>query len=137
MVWLFFLHYTSLCISCDKNLEEFLMLCFMLWTSCCSFLSIKIYVCTWVDLLFVNTYWNINPPFGRWTKWNRTSTTIRISSIEFNQFHLVEWPCQSWHQYGTWWRCHRKISITSLEWGNLYSDISFVVWENIHHNHLM
>jgi hypothetical protein len=24
-----------------------------------------------------------------------------------------------------------------LEWGNLYSDISFVVWENIHHNHLM
>jgi len=32
------------------------MLCFVLWTSCCSFLSIKIYVCTWVDLLFVNTY---------------------------------------------------------------------------------
>jgi hypothetical protein len=26
----FFLHYTSLCISCDKNLEEFLMLCFVL-----------------------------------------------------------------------------------------------------------
>ncbi len=56
MVWLFFLHYTSLCISCDKNLEEFLMLCFVLWTSCCSFLSIKIYVCTWVDILFVNNH---------------------------------------------------------------------------------
>jgi hypothetical protein len=26
----FFLHYTSLCISCDKNLGEFLMLCFVL-----------------------------------------------------------------------------------------------------------
>jgi len=54
MVWFFFLHYTSLCISCDKNLEEFLMLCFVLWTSCYSFLSINIYVCTWIDLLFLN-----------------------------------------------------------------------------------
>jgi hypothetical protein len=26
----------------------------MLWASCFSFLSIKIYVCTWLDLLFVN-----------------------------------------------------------------------------------
>jgi hypothetical protein len=25
-----------------------------LWALCCSFFSIKIYVCTWVDLLFVN-----------------------------------------------------------------------------------
>ncbi len=57
MVCLSFLHYTSLCISCDKNLGEFLMLCFVLWALCCTFLSIKIYVCTWVDLLFVNT-WN-------------------------------------------------------------------------------
>jgi len=56
MVWLSFLHYTSLCISCDKNLGEFLMLCFVLWALCCSFLSIKIYVCTWVDLLFVNSF---------------------------------------------------------------------------------
>jgi hypothetical protein len=54
MVWFSFLHYTSLYISCDKNFEEFLMLCFMLWTSCFSFLSINIYVYTWVDLLFVN-----------------------------------------------------------------------------------
>jgi hypothetical protein len=53
MVWFSFLHCTNLCISCDKNLEEFLMLCFMLWASCCSFLSIKIYVYSWVDLLFV------------------------------------------------------------------------------------
>jgi len=30
LVCLFFLHYTSLCILCDKNLEEFLMLCFVL-----------------------------------------------------------------------------------------------------------
>ncbi len=30
MVWLCFLHYISLCISCDKNLEEFLMLCSVL-----------------------------------------------------------------------------------------------------------
>jgi hypothetical protein len=30
MVCSFFLHYTSLCISCDENLEEFLMLCFVL-----------------------------------------------------------------------------------------------------------
>jgi hypothetical protein len=56
MVWLPFLHCTSLCISCDKNLEEFLMLCSVLWASCFSFLSIKIYVCTWVDLLFVNNF---------------------------------------------------------------------------------
>ncbi len=55
MVCFSFLHYTSLCISCDKNLGEFLMLCFVLWTLCCTFLSIKIYVCTWVDLLFVNS----------------------------------------------------------------------------------
>jgi hypothetical protein len=54
MVWFSFLHYTSLCISCDKNLREFLMLCFVVWGLCCSFLSIKIYVCTWVDLQFVN-----------------------------------------------------------------------------------
>jgi hypothetical protein len=54
MVCFSFLHYTSLCISCDKNLGEFLMLCFVLWTLCCSFLSIKIYVCTWALLLFVN-----------------------------------------------------------------------------------
>ncbi len=54
MVCFSLLHYTSLCISCDKNLGEFLMMCFMLWALCCSFLSIKIYVCTWVDLLFVN-----------------------------------------------------------------------------------
>jgi hypothetical protein len=53
-LFLFFLHYTSLCISCDKNLVEFLMLCFVLWASCFSFLSIKFYVCTWIDLLFVN-----------------------------------------------------------------------------------
>jgi hypothetical protein len=32
------------------------MLCFVLWASCYSFLSIKFYVCTWVDLLFVNTF---------------------------------------------------------------------------------
>jgi hypothetical protein len=56
MVCFSFLHYTSLCISCDKNLEEFLMLCFGLWGSCFSFLSIKFYVCTWIDLLFVNNY---------------------------------------------------------------------------------
>jgi hypothetical protein len=30
------------------------MLCFVLWALCCNFLSIKICVCTWVDLLFVN-----------------------------------------------------------------------------------
>ncbi len=54
MVCLSFLHYTSLCISCDNNLGEFLMLYFVLWALCCSFLSLKIYVCTWVDLLFVN-----------------------------------------------------------------------------------
>jgi hypothetical protein len=54
MVCFAFLHYTSLCITCDKNLGEFLMLCFVLWALCCTFLSIKIYVCTWVDLLFVN-----------------------------------------------------------------------------------
>jgi hypothetical protein len=48
------LHYTSLCIACDKNLEEFLMLWFVLWALCYIFLSIKFYVCTWVDLLFVN-----------------------------------------------------------------------------------
>jgi len=30
------------------------MLCSMLWTSCFSFLLIKIYVCTWLNLLFVN-----------------------------------------------------------------------------------
>ncbi len=36
------------------SLEEFLMLCSMLWTSCFSFLSIKIYVCTWLDFLIVN-----------------------------------------------------------------------------------
>jgi len=53
MVCFYFLHYTSLCISCDKNLEELLMLCFVLWASCYSFLSIKFYVCTWIDLLFV------------------------------------------------------------------------------------
>jgi hypothetical protein len=51
----YFFHCTSLCISCDKNLEEFLMLCFVLWASCYSFLSIKFYVCTWVDVLFVNS----------------------------------------------------------------------------------
>jgi hypothetical protein len=45
-----------LCISCDKNLEEFLMLCFVLWASCYNFLSIKLYVCTWIDLLFVNMF---------------------------------------------------------------------------------
>jgi hypothetical protein len=61
MVCLSFLHYTSLCISCDKNLGEVLMLCFVLWALCCSFLSINIYVCTWVDLLFVNNY---KPPSG-------------------------------------------------------------------------
>ncbi len=54
MVCSSFLHYTSLCISCDKNLGEFLMLCFVLWALCCTFLSIKIYVCTWVGFLFVN-----------------------------------------------------------------------------------
>jgi hypothetical protein len=48
-----------LCISCDKNLGEFLMLCFVLWTLCYSFLSINIYVCTWVDLLFFNTLLNL------------------------------------------------------------------------------
>ncbi len=56
MVCFSFLHYTSLCISCDKNLGEFLILCFVLWALCCTFLSIKIYVCTWVDLLFVNKF---------------------------------------------------------------------------------
>jgi hypothetical protein len=54
MVYFSFLHYTSLCISCDKNLVELLMLCSVLWASCFSFFSIKFYVCTWVDLLFVN-----------------------------------------------------------------------------------
>jgi hypothetical protein len=49
-----FLYYTNLCLSCDKNLEEFLMLCFVLWASCYNFLSIKFYVCIWVDLLFVH-----------------------------------------------------------------------------------
>ncbi len=61
MVCLSFLHYTSLCIPRDKNLGEFLMLCFVLWVLCCSFLSIKIYVCTWVDLLFVNNTLLVNP----------------------------------------------------------------------------
>jgi hypothetical protein len=32
------------------------MLCFVLWALCSSFLSIKIYVCTWIDLLFVNIF---------------------------------------------------------------------------------
>jgi hypothetical protein len=62
MVCFSFLHCTSLCISCDKNLEEFLMLCFVLWASCYIFLSIKFYVCTWVDLLFVNmVMWSPKP----------------------------------------------------------------------------
>jgi hypothetical protein len=30
------------------------MLCFVLWALCFNFLLIKIYVYTWVDLLFVN-----------------------------------------------------------------------------------
>jgi hypothetical protein len=51
-----------LCISCDKNLGEFLMLCFVLWALCCSFLSIKIYVCTWVDFLFVNSVHSLTLP---------------------------------------------------------------------------
>ncbi len=55
MVCFSFLHYTSLCISCDKNLEEFLMLCYVFWGSCFNFLSVKFYVCTWIDLLFVNS----------------------------------------------------------------------------------
>ncbi len=63
MVWLSFLHCTSLCLWCDKNLEEFLMLCSMLWASCFSFLSINIYVCTWLNLLFVN---NEYIPFKKW-----------------------------------------------------------------------
>jgi hypothetical protein len=54
MVCFSFLHCTSLCVSCHKNLEKLLILCFVLWGSCFSFLSIKFYVCTWVDFLFVN-----------------------------------------------------------------------------------
>ncbi len=61
MVWFSFFHCTSLCISCDKNLEEFFMLCSMLWTSYFGFLLIKIYVCTWLDLLFVNKA--LKPPW--------------------------------------------------------------------------
>jgi hypothetical protein len=78
MVCLSFLHYTSLCISRDKNLGEFLMLCFVLWVLCCSFLSIKIYVCTWVDLLFVNTY----DPFDylKHKLWPKERSKIKLPS---------------------------------------------------------
>jgi hypothetical protein len=47
-------HCTNLCFWCDNNLEELLMLCFMLWASCFSFLLIKIYVYAWLYLLFIN-----------------------------------------------------------------------------------
>jgi hypothetical protein len=82
MVWFPFLHYTSLCISCDKNLEEFLMLCFVLWASCCSFLSIKIYVYTWVDLLFVN----------KDHKQTMMESCIVGTKSLFNQVLLPWWP---------------------------------------------
>jgi hypothetical protein len=85
MVWLPFLHYTSLCISCDKNLGEFLMLCFVLWALCCSFLSIKIYVCTWVDLLFVNS-WGYN---------------LKLQ-------HMIHDECHKKLKMSYKWRCHSK-----------------------------
>jgi hypothetical protein len=47
-------------------------LCFVLWALCCSFLSIKIYVCTWVDLLFVNTMLS-QPHLERVWGWNSHS----------------------------------------------------------------
>ncbi len=98
MVCFSFLHYTSLCISCDKNLGEFLMLCFVLWALCCSFLSIKVYVCTWVDLLFVNNfdpfitfYLQMNVNFCSMLKTNthlrtrmiRTSMGLFLALMEF------------------------------------------------------
>ncbi len=87
MVCLSVLHYTSLCISCDKNLGEFLMLCFVLWALCYSFLSIKIYVCTWVNFLFVN-----NIDFSE--------KAVDESSKQCTYEHTCEnycyrWPCRA------------------------------------------
>jgi hypothetical protein len=80
MVCFSFLHYTSLCISCDKNLGEFLMLCFVLWALCCSFLSIKIYVCTWVDLLFVNNLDICSTSYGKKKDRESNSRPLKVGN---------------------------------------------------------
>jgi hypothetical protein len=91
MVCLSFLHYTSLCIFRDKNLGELLMLCFVLWVLCCSFLSIKSYVCTWVDLLFVNTQ-------NQTTSWlvQSWNTFGAKTSHEQTQIHMIHHGLKLW-----------------------------------------
>ncbi len=111
MVCFSFPHYTSLCISCDKNLGEFLMLCFVLWALCRSFLSIKIYVYTWVDLLFVN---NSHPFFAR----------LIICRLNLSVFAPP--PCKQYTQRNRRWSSWRgkswsKISRTTTnmkEWSS-------------------
>jgi hypothetical protein len=108
MVWLSFLQCTSLCISCDKNLEEFLMLCSMLWASCFSFLSIKIYVCTWLYLLFVNNMCLVVLSFVFRTRlsnirfWYRVSISLTHSSPFSKLFFiclLMTWQFTSKSNY--------------------------------------
>jgi len=94
MVCLFFFHYTSLCISRDKNLGKFLMLCFVLWVLCCNFLSIKIYVCIWVDLLFVNN------KYMNHYQINKFLTLQQIKNFQTIYFdyliHLDQWTYTIW-----------------------------------------
>jgi hypothetical protein len=88
MVYLSFLHYTSLCISCDKNLKEFLMFCFVLWGSCFSFLSIKFYVCTWVNLLFVNIWHQFTCPKANWTPFKSCKINPSWSTLTWVTFSI-------------------------------------------------
>jgi hypothetical protein len=60
------------------------MLCFVLWVLCCNFLSIKIYVCTWVDLLFVNNNFTlkyiIQPKLSsKQMKWQNTLALFNVN----------------------------------------------------------
>jgi hypothetical protein len=121
MVWLSFLHYTSLCISCDNNLGKFLMLCFVLWALCCSFLSINIYVCTWVDLLFVNIwmYWFVNG----WRAWYSQNL------CEYKDFVESVFWCS--HIFKDGIKCNYDI-FSPCKMNNLY-----ILYNNYVFNHLI
>jgi hypothetical protein len=80
------------------------MLCFVLWTLCCSFLSIKIYVCTWALLLFVN---NAMATKVLWiTSW------VLVCSLPWTQ-------CRRWIPIRLMRCVHTYWKILTIEgWGN-------------------
>ncbi len=96
------------------------MLCFVLWALCCSFLSIKIYVCTWVDLLFVNNLY-FNLIHNRvWVSFHHHFSLLWIKA---NSHMYLASPIYNFPKHISW-VLHKLVY-------NLYC--SHKIWPNINH----